>query len=208
MMKKDQSSHTASVYDKIARVYQDTFDEPTDFIEEFIEMVPGNGAILDVGCGVGTDSVFLHDKGFHVIGIDLSSGMIEIARNRHPKIEFRIEDLREPKFPDCSFEGIIGSFSLIHIPKEDVPATLSKYNKLLKENSVLFLVLQGGPSEELFVDEPYKPEEKTFLNIFSEAEIKKELEKAGFAVVKMKDRPPEQGKEFNYQKLFVWAKKK
>lgn len=207
-MKKDQSSHTASVYDKIAGIYQDTFDEPTDFIEEFVEMVPRNSSILDAGCGVGTDSAFLHSKGFHVVGLDLSPGMIKIARKRHPDIEFRLEDLREPKFPDRSFAGIIGSFSLIHIPKKDVPGTLNKYNKLLKEQGVLFLTLQGGRSEELFVDEPYKPGEKTFLNIFSEAEIKKELEKTGFVIVKIKDRLPEEGKEFNYQKLFVWAEKK
>jgi len=119
-----------------------------------------------------------------------------------------LEDLREPNFPVRSFAGIICSFSLIHIPKKDIPDTLNKYYKLLKEKGALFLALQGGQSKELFVDEPYKPGEKTFLNIFSEAEITEELEKAGFTIVKMKDRTPEEGKEFNYQKLFVFAVKK
>jgi SAM-dependent methyltransferase len=40
------------------------------------------GKILDVGCGSGSHSLFLQDKGFDVKAIDISKGAIEVAKQR------------------------------------------------------------------------------------------------------------------------------
>src|SRR5210317_2577677 len=40
------------------------------------------GKILDVGCGSGSHSLFLQDKGFDVKAIDISEGAIEVAKQR------------------------------------------------------------------------------------------------------------------------------
>lgn len=40
------------------------------------------GTILDVGCGSGSHSLYLQDKGFYIKAIDISKGAIEVAEKR------------------------------------------------------------------------------------------------------------------------------
>ena len=48
------------------------------------------GAILDVGCGSGSHSLYLQENGLNVKAIDISKGAIEVAKNRGVKhIELR-----------------------------------------------------------------------------------------------------------------------
>lgn len=62
-----------------------------DFILEHLKIAPAS-RILDVGCGTGRHSVQLAKHGFTITGIDLSEGMLAIARQRaqdnHASVEF------------------------------------------------------------------------------------------------------------------------
>lgn len=40
------------------------------------------GKVLDVGCGAGSHSLYLQEKGFNVKAIDISEGAITVAKNR------------------------------------------------------------------------------------------------------------------------------
>ena len=67
----DESTQASSVYDKIAEFYAKKFSKPSEYIEEFLDLLPKNAKILDVGCGVGIDAGFMKSEDFEVIGIDL-----------------------------------------------------------------------------------------------------------------------------------------
>ena len=203
----DKSKQASSVYDKIAEPYAKEFSKPSEYIEEFLALLPKNAKILDVGCGVGVDAGFMASKGFEIIGVDLSKEMLNIARQKFPQIDFKQQDIRELDFPPNSFDGILASCSLIHIPKKDVPSLIKKFKKILKKDGAIYIALQGGKSEEIFVDEPFKPDEKLFLNIISFDEIKNLLVKNGFSIVKHYEREPKSKEELNYTKLYVIAKK-
>lgn len=72
----------------------------------FIESDRSRGRALDLGCGTGTQSIYLAQHGFDVTAIDFSPKAIDIARDKAQqadvKIDFRIgdvtrlDDLREP----------------------------------------------------------------------------------------------------------------
>lgn len=203
----DKSKQASSVYDKIAEPYAKEFSKSSEYIDEFLTLLPKNAKILDVGCGVGVDAGYMASKGFEVVGIDLSKEMLKLAKQKFPKIDFRKQDIRKLDFPPNSFDGILASCSLIHIPKKDVPALLNKFHNMLKENGVIYTALQGGKSEEIFVNEPFKPDEKLFLNIISFDEIKNLLVNAKFSIVKKYERQPKSKEELNFTKLFVIAKK-
>lgn len=202
----DNSKKAVQVYDQIAKAYADEFSEPSEHIDEFLELLPTNGKILDVGCGNGVDSINVKNKGFDVVGVDMSDKMLDIARSKYPGIDFRLGDMRKLDFDEDEFDGIIASCSLIHIPKKDVPKTLEQFATFLKQGGVIYIQLQSGKSEELFIDEPFKPDERLFLNIISSDEIELLLKDAGFQIVRKHERKPQKKEELDFTKLYVIAR--
>ncbi|MEA3430918.1 MAG: methyltransferase domain-containing protein [Nanoarchaeota archaeon] len=179
----DNSKQASSVYDKIAKQYAEAFSESSEYIDKFLVLLPKNAKVLDLGCGAGIDAGYMTSKGFEVIGIDLSKEMLRLAKQKFPKIDFRQQDSRDIDFHANTFEGILAACSLIHITKKDVPALLKKLYQILKKDGTIYVGLQEGKSEEIFIDEPFKPDEKLFLNIMSYDEIKDLLIKTGFTII-------------------------
>ena len=203
----DKSKQAVLVYNKIAQSYSKKFQKPSDYIEDFLKLIPKGGKILDVGCGVGVDAGYMYSKGFKVVGIDLSKGMLKIAKKRFPNVDFKLMDLREIRFAPNSFDGVIASFSLIHIPKDDVLGVLHKIHQILKNGGIVYIGVQKGKSKEVFIDEPLKPGEKLFVNVFSFEEIKELLLKSGFVIIQKHERESMSKAELKFKKLFVIAKK-
>lgn len=67
--------------------------------------------LLDVGCGAGTNSLFLARSGYRVTGVDLAEGAIEAARARADRqglrAEFRVADALRLPYPDGYFGGAV-----------------------------------------------------------------------------------------------------
>jgi ubiquinone/menaquinone biosynthesis C-methylase UbiE len=143
-MTNQTTKQTSSVYNKIAELYSKQFSKPLEHIKYFLNKIPKNGKILDAGCGAGNNSGYMTLRGFEVIGIDLSKKMLQLAEQKFPKINFKQIDIKKIKFPPNSFDGILASYSLIHISKKDIPAVLRKLHRFLKKTGILFLVLQEG----------------------------------------------------------------
>lgn len=68
-------------------------------------------AVLDVGCGAGSNVLFLSREGFESFGIDLSPGAIRAAQERGRdeglSIDVRVGDALDLDFPEARFEGVI-----------------------------------------------------------------------------------------------------
>lgn len=75
--------------------------------------------LLEVGCGVGIDTVALARLGFReVVGIDLTEAAIRIARQRAAteglaRVRFEVANGEQLAFPDASFDFVY-SFGVIH----------------------------------------------------------------------------------------------
>jgi SAM-dependent methyltransferase len=203
----DKSIQAVKVYDKIAQDYNKEFYNHSEYVDEFLDLIPKNGKILDVGCGAGRDSGYMSSKKFKIIGLDLSQEMLTIAKQNAPCVEFRLKDIRKLDFCSNSFDGILASCSLIHIPKKDVPNLIRNFYKILKAEGIIYIALQGGASEEVFIDEPFKPDEKLFLNVISFDEIKGLLINNGFSIIKKYEHKSKSEKELNYTKLYIIAKR-
>ena len=72
-------------------------------------LAPRTGeAILDAGCGTGRNLARLLSKGSHPIGLDFSSGMLSVARRRHPGVPLAIADLEQSlPFENESFDAVL-----------------------------------------------------------------------------------------------------
>jgi SAM-dependent methyltransferase len=57
-------------------------------------LIPSGARVLEIGCGIG-DTLAALQPSFGV-GIDISPGMIDVARGRHPGLQFHIGDAEDP----------------------------------------------------------------------------------------------------------------
>lgn len=66
------------------------------------------GLVIDLGCGSGILSEQMAAGGFDVLGIDISPAFVELARQRVPSGEFRVESLLTAELPTCVAIAAIG----------------------------------------------------------------------------------------------------
>lgn len=80
--------------------------------------------LLDAGCGTGALAVEAARRGAHVVAIDLSPTLVQLAGERlphdlgHGRIEFRVGDMLDPALG--RFDHVVGMDSLIHYDAPDM----------------------------------------------------------------------------------------
>jgi SAM-dependent methyltransferase len=101
-------------------------------IDAFADTVGGLGPVLDVGCGPGTVTGYLAERGLDVSGVDLSPRMIENARRLYPQCRFDVASSTELDLDEASFGGILGWWSLFNLPRDVLPQVLANFARALK----------------------------------------------------------------------------
>jgi ubiquinone/menaquinone biosynthesis C-methylase UbiE len=173
------------VYNAIAPDYEKAFPEQNRHLDDFISLLPPKQKILDIGCGTGNNAIPLAKHKHKVVGIDLSDSMLDLASKREiAGIQYIKMDISKMNFNANSFDNAIADCSLCYLPKSDVLPTLKNIHKVLKQNGLLFLVLQEGKTAEISLPEPLNPKLKLDVNVMSEKEIYNLLEQSGFKVIK------------------------
>jgi SAM-dependent methyltransferase len=124
-------------YDKIAHLYDEPFrDYAVDSnLLAFLNQQPAGRSdvrVLDLGCGTGkqltADSQTLSKIQF--IGLDLFSGMLQIARKRGPTVSWVQGDSDNPPFAPNSFDYITNQFSYQHVQQQQ--KLIQTFYRLLK----------------------------------------------------------------------------
>lgn len=120
-------------------------------IRHFAAEVGAGGRVLDAGCGAGRDLRALLRAGLHPTGLELSTKLAELAR-AYSGCEVVLGDMRDPPFPDRSFDGVWASASLLHLELEEVLPTLVRLRRLLAPRGILFASVKMGIGTELSSD--------------------------------------------------------
>jgi SAM-dependent methyltransferase len=112
-----------SIYDPIARLYDAWSSSVTEDIGFYVEEArAAGGTVVELACGTGRISVPIARAGVHVIGVDASAGMLEVAREyaaaRGVELDLRLGDLREPPVPERVPLVLIPFRSLLHMTSE------------------------------------------------------------------------------------------
>ncbi|KGN37858.1 methyltransferase [Knoellia subterranea KCTC 19937] len=102
------------------------------------------GQVLDAGCGAGRVSRYVADRGCHVTGVDLSPGMIEMARRDHPDLSFEVASLDALPFDDATFAGVMVWYSAIHTPLSGQAAIFAELARVLRPGGHLVVAFQSG----------------------------------------------------------------
>ena len=96
------------------------------WLDRFLQLVPDNGRVLDVGCGAGEPiAAYFRQRGYQVTGIDFSRAMLDIVRQRFPDGDWRHADMRRVDLPDC-FDGIVAWNSFFHLTQPEQRSTIPR----------------------------------------------------------------------------------
>jgi SAM-dependent methyltransferase len=115
--------------------------------------------VLDLGCGTGGHAVVLAERGYDVVGVDRSPGMLQRARERGSGARFELGDIAGLDLGE-TFDAVLMMFAVLgyHVANVDVQAALETVRRHLRPGG-LFLcdvwygpaVLTEGPSERVKV---------------------------------------------------------
>lgn len=109
---------------------------------QFLQYLPKEKTILDIGCGSGRDSLYFHKLGYQVTAIDYAPAIVEFAR-KQTNLPIKIQsfyDLDEIN----KYGGIWACASLLHCKRKRLPEVLSKIIKALKPEGACYLSFKYG----------------------------------------------------------------
>lgn len=118
------------------------------YYEPFLEKtVPQQGRVLELGCGTGVYTKWLHMRGLNVTAMDISSGMIEQAKQRCPDATYLQGDCENPggAIDDAGseqFDVIMGINTFSYYANK--AQALSNYHQLLKPGGKLIFIDMNG----------------------------------------------------------------
>ena len=133
----------AHIYDKM--MDNIPYEEWKDYLLRMMYRyrVSPSASIAELGCGTGTMTGLLAEEGFDVMGLDLSSDMLEEARAKYPDISFVEADMRDFKLPEKK-DIIISLCDSINyvLTTEDLAKTFSSVRENLSEGGIFIFDLK------------------------------------------------------------------
>ena len=98
--------------------------------------------VLDIGIGSGTLSKRLADSGIQVYGVDGSSEMLELAKEKIPNsrlYEFNIEEGLPDEIMDLKFDVIVSTYTLHHLNDEKKVKFIESLFELLNDDGKILI---------------------------------------------------------------------
>jgi demethylmenaquinone methyltransferase/2-methoxy-6-polyprenyl-1,4-benzoquinol methylase len=112
--------------------------------------------VLDVCCGTGNSAIAIGKKNINktVIGIDLSSDMLKVARNKAIKnkinnISFKEMNASKMDFSSGSFDVVTISLALHEMPQKLIDLILTEAGRVLKPNGKLYIIDWDRPKHPI-----------------------------------------------------------
>ena len=180
-----------STYDAVAESYarllpDASFEAPTDrcMIEAFVAHVAEGNAqsVLDAGCGTGRMTRLLASLGVDVSGIDLSPGMIAVARTNYPELSFEVAGLSALPYADNQLGGVFAWYSIIHSPPTALPRIFAEFFRVLAPGGHALLSFQVGEGHR-HLSRAYGHDVSLESHLFAPETIAEHLTDAGFSVI-------------------------
>ena len=175
-------SRNISFYSKNAQVLSEQYDSvPFESVhKDWLNEIPKEGFVLDVGAGSGRDARYLAAKGLSVVAAEPASGIRELAKqynvdsernsnegvkenpNSAPAVHWladSLPDLKSIFALQTKFDLILLSAVWMHIVPSQRERCIRKLSALLKPNGKIIISLRHGQSGDERVMHPVSADE-------------------------------------------------
>ncbi|WP_392964302.1 class I SAM-dependent DNA methyltransferase [Streptomyces sp. LN245] len=181
---------TRTSYDTVAADYaellKDELGRPLDLamLAAFAERVraDGGGAVADLGCGPGRVTVHLEKLGLDAFGIDLSPGMVAVARRTHPHLRFEVGTMTGLGLGDGTLAGALVWYSTVHTPIDELPVMFAEFHRVLAPGGHLLIAFKVG-DEQVRLEHAYGHDVDLDVHRFPPERVAGLLRNAGLSEV-------------------------
>jgi SAM-dependent methyltransferase len=125
---------------------------PTSFADWVLDRIPWTGieTVVDIGCGNGAYLGPLARRSSHVIGVDLSMGMLRAAARHSGGASLVAADAQQLPLRDGLADAVVAAHMLYHVP--DIRAALAETRRLLRPGGLLLAAANGRDDKSEIVD--------------------------------------------------------
>ncbi len=173
-----------SKYDRIGVNYNETRKADNYLSGRMHDLLRSKpeGLYLDVGCGTGNYTIELAKKGVNFIAIDPSERMLNLAKSKYDKIDWRLGEAENTGLDSDSIHGILGSLTMHHWT--DLNIAFRELYRIMKSGGTMVLFTSTSEQMKFYWLNHYFPrmmndsiQQMPSLKIILEA-----LKQAGFDV--------------------------
>lgn len=148
---------------------------PHPLIEEWAqETSGGERCALVVGAGLGADAELFAQRGFEVVGFDISPTAIASARQRFPgsKVDYRVADLLDPP-PEWSqaFDLVVESLTVQSMPRQFHRPAIANVALMVAPGGTLLVVATARDEGAETADGPPWPLTRSEVEAFAGEEL-------------------------------------
>lgn len=173
----------AEVFDALAERYEEAFGRipaQQEAIDWLIARLPDGARVLDVGSGTGRPTAErLAAAGCAVTGIDVSSAMVALARERVPQARFEQADVRTYT-PAERLDAVCAFFPLLMMEQQEVAASLERMASWVAPGGLLVVATVPGDIRSLAIEWMGHP---VTVSSLSAQEYTRLIEAAGLEVL-------------------------
>ena len=150
--REDPKRIVARGYDAIALRYAEWKDAsgwPTmRWLRELLERLPDGSRVLELGCGRGVPATRELAKRHEVVGVDISSSQIALARHHVPEATLVHADALELDLPPESYDAVVSIYMFGHIPPSEQGELVDRIAAWLRAGGWL-LTTMGARDEDV-----------------------------------------------------------
>jgi ubiquinone/menaquinone biosynthesis C-methylase UbiE len=177
-------------------------------LKEFAVVSKDNGRCADFGCGPGQTTKFLYDHGLKdIIGVDISSGMIDAAQRLFPKIKFETGDLLNVSYASNYFGSALAFYAIVHFTYDQIKIAFSEVNRVLKKGGQFLFSFHVG-NETVHFDKANDIDVDIDLYFFQTEKVIELLHETEFEIIDALERHPYLDVEYASKRGYIWAEKK
>lgn len=178
-------------------------------LDWFAAQIPKNEVALEIGAGPGEVSGYLANRGVKCLGTDISSQMIENARNYFPDIQFEVQDFFNLTYGNESFFSVIAYYAIVNLSLDEIRSVFKETRRVLKDNGLFLFTFHIFENEaETDVENFFNKEgNRLTFYYFKVDEMKSLVESSGFQIIDILIRYPYPNVEFGSKRAYFILRK-
>lgn len=191
---KEQTNQDA--YDLIADEYsRANLDSNIGDLLETIPTITSETQILDLGCGPGNNiRLFVQFSPRLVVGVDLSKGMLEKARENIGEVQGvkLVRSSFNEYTPEEIFDLVVANLSFVHVEPNELPRVLEMVKSGMAQSGLFFANYFQGEDETKLMESKWgkKKGVRRHFSFHSEEFLRRVYEDAGLEIVSLNKVQP------------------